>query len=572
MAVTKQINQLNDASDISGSDYIPMAQSGQSQATRATVSDLAQVIGELNQSGALSELVLDTSIGKNLLAQKLTEKGIATSPSESLINMANKLENLNVDGKMPYIKVPVVTVSNSSGLYKGIIGKNNYALRLSGSTFSIGQFNSSGTFINEFNVPWPSDFGTGDFCVQFNSTGTTMAIGREVSDGNYQLATFSIDYANSTCTLLYSQSVTTGQTLTALQWGPYVTPDGKKVVLGGATSGNWVDYVYVVDMTTGTATLLGGQPVHNRGNLRCYGCFVNDTTLYYGTSGTSGATYNTSDSSYTPVIKVTYDWSNNTGACTTVGFSFNQYNHPFFNTNMTYNVSMMDIDWETGEAIMSCITQSDSASYDTGIGNPKYPYYLFAFTNIYTNTTHGAVVFFRGFPFWSGSWNSVSWTTPSYSIQAYILSVSNNIIKVYAKNIGYFEYDLVNNIITNREGDSTIYNTMKTGLCSPSFEKITTNDTVYSCSCKFIASDDPNIVLLSSLSSYTGPYNYQMMTGNGTLTKFTTYPVIVGLLWQRNGFAQTMSIPHFYQDAYEADGYADSETKVFLPEDSDESI
>ena len=68
MANTKQISQLNPAASVNSTDQLPFAQQGSSEAVRATVSQLAQAVGELNETGAYSELTLATSIGKNILA------------------------------------------------------------------------------------------------------------------------------------------------------------------------------------------------------------------------------------------------------------------------------------------------------------------------------------------------------------------------------------------------------------------------------------------------------------------------------------------------------------------------
>lgn len=96
MAITKQIDELNNASSLNSGDFLPVSQSGQTEATKTTVGDLASAIGELNETGALSELTLSTSIGKNAIAQALTGKGVQTSPNETLIHMANKINMLPV--------------------------------------------------------------------------------------------------------------------------------------------------------------------------------------------------------------------------------------------------------------------------------------------------------------------------------------------------------------------------------------------------------------------------------------------------------------------------------------------
>ena len=96
MAVAKNISDLNNAGPLNSGDFLPLSQSGQSEAVRTTVGDLAAAVGELNETGALSELTLATSMGKNALAQAITGKGIACSPNDTLLDMANKINSIPV--------------------------------------------------------------------------------------------------------------------------------------------------------------------------------------------------------------------------------------------------------------------------------------------------------------------------------------------------------------------------------------------------------------------------------------------------------------------------------------------
>lgn len=107
----KTIQDLNQTTTVSGDDLMVVAQSGSNEATKATVSTLAEAVGELNSTGALSELSLATSIGKNLLAQTLTNKGVPTDPSETLVQMADKLSCLQIDNTTENI-VAYYQVSN----------------------------------------------------------------------------------------------------------------------------------------------------------------------------------------------------------------------------------------------------------------------------------------------------------------------------------------------------------------------------------------------------------------------------------------------------------------------------
>ena len=100
MSNAKTYNELNQASAVNASDKVALAQANKTELVTTTVSDLANAVGELNQAGALAELSLATSIGKNLLAQRLNEKGVQNiTPNNTLIEMADALDKLQtVDG------------------------------------------------------------------------------------------------------------------------------------------------------------------------------------------------------------------------------------------------------------------------------------------------------------------------------------------------------------------------------------------------------------------------------------------------------------------------------------------
>ena len=72
----KQYNDLNSTKVVNSADKVALAQENQTELVTTTVGDLANAVGELNQAGALAELSLATSIGKNLLAQRLNESEV----------------------------------------------------------------------------------------------------------------------------------------------------------------------------------------------------------------------------------------------------------------------------------------------------------------------------------------------------------------------------------------------------------------------------------------------------------------------------------------------------------------
>nr|DAG86931.1 MAG TPA: hypothetical protein [Bacteriophage sp.] len=115
MANAKTYNELNQASAVNASDKVALAQENQAELVTTTVGDLANAVGELNQAGALAELSLATSIGKNLLAQRLNEKGVECAPTDTLVSMADKVNNLVIDGqKTALIGKLITAVENTN--------------------------------------------------------------------------------------------------------------------------------------------------------------------------------------------------------------------------------------------------------------------------------------------------------------------------------------------------------------------------------------------------------------------------------------------------------------------------
>lgn len=103
-ANAKEYNDLTQTTEISNDALVAVATPGASQLQTSTVTTLAAKVGELNTAGALAELELATSIGKQQLAEVLTEKGVSTTASETLVQMADKVQSLQVSEGVDNIK------------------------------------------------------------------------------------------------------------------------------------------------------------------------------------------------------------------------------------------------------------------------------------------------------------------------------------------------------------------------------------------------------------------------------------------------------------------------------------
>lgn len=110
----KEINELNAAASVGSTDFIPLSQSGGTEAVKATVEQVSSAVADVLSDGALAELEYATSQGKNAIATALTSKGVATTASETLIQMADKVNNLAVENSVEQVR-GLYMKQNSSG-------------------------------------------------------------------------------------------------------------------------------------------------------------------------------------------------------------------------------------------------------------------------------------------------------------------------------------------------------------------------------------------------------------------------------------------------------------------------
>ena len=97
MATAKTIQQLDPATGVSLTDQLALAQATGQEARRGSVSQLVGPVAEALSTGALAELEYATSQGKNAIATALTNKGVQSTAADTLIQMADKVNNLDVN-------------------------------------------------------------------------------------------------------------------------------------------------------------------------------------------------------------------------------------------------------------------------------------------------------------------------------------------------------------------------------------------------------------------------------------------------------------------------------------------
>ena len=115
----KEINDLEPVSSLSPTAQFAMQMPGAQEAQRTSLDLISKTVASTLETGALAELQTAVSLGKNALAQRLTEKGAPSTAKDSLISMADKLNNLVIDNARQNILGPIA----NSGTLTAISGE-----------------------------------------------------------------------------------------------------------------------------------------------------------------------------------------------------------------------------------------------------------------------------------------------------------------------------------------------------------------------------------------------------------------------------------------------------------------
>ena len=120
----KTYNDLNQATEVNDTDKLALAQSDKQELVTATVGQVAQKVANIVSTDQVTEIVTDLGIGKQIMAQKLQDKGLDVTASDTLTAMANKVDTLDVVGAKEYV------LSNVISIESGSYGVGSYGMRI----------------------------------------------------------------------------------------------------------------------------------------------------------------------------------------------------------------------------------------------------------------------------------------------------------------------------------------------------------------------------------------------------------------------------------------------------------
>lgn len=101
----KTYNDLNQTTEVNDTDKLALAQSDKQELVTATVGQVAQKVANIVSTDQVTEIVTDLGMGKQIMAQKLQDKGLDVTASDTLTTMANKIDTLDVVGAKEYVRV-----------------------------------------------------------------------------------------------------------------------------------------------------------------------------------------------------------------------------------------------------------------------------------------------------------------------------------------------------------------------------------------------------------------------------------------------------------------------------------
>ena len=212
MATTKEYKDLNPAAEIAPEALVALAQPGKSELETTTVEELSAAVADTLQNGALAELESAVSLGKRELAQRLQEKGSeGASAGETLIQLADRLNNLAIDGEKNNLLGQIVMLGESESIpstrkpFNFRFLKNGYVAIAAGANLYLvppGKYDSLEEMISAAVAQ-----------TAFQSTGAYTYIGRSQDGntlicvaGNYTYEIYDVNYDTPALTFIKSIS------------------------------------------------------------------------------------------------------------------------------------------------------------------------------------------------------------------------------------------------------------------------------------------------------------------------------------------------------------------------------
>lgn len=263
MVTTKQYTDLQTTETLNDTDLMAVSQSGAPELKTTTVGAVASRAAAIVSTDQVQEIVSDLGLGKQILAQTLQDKGVDTTASDTLSQMATKLSAVDVVGAKEYMRGRVCIIPSGYSTSLPIACqcgvKNNKGLALFEGRIALVELANDGTLaelasVNDADIVvssasyksiWTNASGT--VAVYFNPKSTTAS----------QALVFDINLATPSITLRGKIENLIAYTTTMRADFFYISEDGTKSVIFQQASSDDVasiNWLNLTDLTAETST------------------------------------------------------------------------------------------------------------------------------------------------------------------------------------------------------------------------------------------------------------------------------------------------------------------------------
>lgn len=245
----KQYTDLSKVDSMEDTDLIAIARKGEQELVTTPAINVAQKAAEIVSSDQVQEVIADLGLGKQVLVQSLNNKGADVQASDTLVQMAAKVDGLDVVGAKEYIigkgiryTSRFITLSGSGIEY--VPQKDVLITCDTTGVMNVSTFNTDGSIIPLFSLPG-NPIGT-------SISATSFKIGLDkhanhivvCNTSTKDIAVYSVNWENKSAELLYSHTFTYSSSIGSNLRTMLVSDDGSEVFLFIYNSSYWKCWYY----------------------------------------------------------------------------------------------------------------------------------------------------------------------------------------------------------------------------------------------------------------------------------------------------------------------------------------
>lgn len=267
MANAKQYSDLEQAQTVNNTDKFAVAQEGAEELKTVTTEQIAERVAGIVSTDQLQEFISDTALGKQVLAQALVNKGVDTSATDTLAQMAAKIDPVDVVGAQEYLSakmhlLSIYQLSISSPDTTGYTAALNYkdlilTVNCTTKTITTRRLVGSDTGWTVLDTKTDADILGTVFMITPNKDQSSVAIVTYTNSTAVNLMVYdvaddgTISKVGNTIVTAYTSASTSNNYA-----GLFLSPNGRTVYFQNSSSSSTPMYKYnVEDGTQETLTL-----------------------------------------------------------------------------------------------------------------------------------------------------------------------------------------------------------------------------------------------------------------------------------------------------------------------------